>query len=156
MKWTIINCTISNWIMWILIIGPSAVTGKVVWTWAVCQSIRKLDFQGKILYGKKWSKWLIKGNFQLFENLCHQFFLKMVLNRLFSISPYANLMSWEVLFLESWYQLTPNQSDCRILWRNISWLSDWVSVFGLLPLGEEGYYDLATVSMSIGKHVNGS
>ena len=88
MKWTIINCAISNWIMWILIIGPSAVTGKVVWTWAVCQSIRKLDFQGKILYGKKWSKWLIKGSFQLFENLCHQFFLKMVLNKkiVFNIS----------------------------------------------------------------------
>ena len=32
MKWTIINCATSNWIMLILIIGLSAVIGNVVWT----------------------------------------------------------------------------------------------------------------------------
>ena len=36
----------------------------------------------------------------------------------------------------------------------IEWLD--FSVFGPVQLGEEGSYDLATVSMSIGKHVNSS
>ena len=101
MKWTIINSAFSNWIVWILIIWPSAVTGKVVWTWVVCQSIHsfcpsetwhgvndtcgvvfdcELDFLGKILNGQKWSKWLRKRSFQ-HENFCHQFLLKVILNK---------------------------------------------------------------------------
>ena len=114
MKWTIINSAFSNWIVWILIIWPSAVTGKVVWTWVVCQSIHsfcpsetwhgvndtcgvvfdcELDFLGKILNGQKWSKWLRKRSFQQ-ENFCHQFLLK-----LFSISPFISLSSFWILSL---------------------------------------------------------
>ena len=69
-----------------LIIGPSDLTGKVVWPWlfvsgSVISVLEKLsmDFLGKIFYGKKWSKWHRKGSFKLSEN-SYLFLLKMFLD----------------------------------------------------------------------------
>ena len=92
-----------------------------MWSWI---------FWEKLCMVKKWSKWLRRGSFQLFENSCHQFLLKMFLNKkiifnIFLSRPHVlgDFSSWVLA------QTTLNTSDCRILWRNIFWLSHWTPAF---------------------------
>ena len=66
--------------------------------------LTELDFLVKFLYSKKWSKWLRNGSFQLFENSCHQFSLKMF-SKCFQYPPVQTRYPWEILVLESWHKL---------------------------------------------------
>ena len=60
--------------------------------------LTELDFLVKFLYSKKWSKWLRNGSFQLFENSCHQFSLKMF-SKCFQDPPVQTRCLGKFLFL---------------------------------------------------------
>ena len=114
----------------------------------------ELDFLGKILYGKKWSKWLRKGSFQLLwsvqENFWDQFLLKMFSNKkiVFNIPLSIQTSCLGKFFFSSLANSQPIRlQDSLMEYLLIEWLD--FSLFGPPPLCEKGSYDFTTVSMSV-------
>ena len=114
-----------------------------------CVWVRTGFFWKKLCMVKNGQNGLEKGVFNF--STCYQFLLNMFLNKeivfnIFLCKPHVFRNSSS----RALGQTTLNQSDCRILWRNISRVSDWISLFLEPPfLSEKGSYDFTTVSMSV-------